>query len=95
MKTLTLITLFFAFSSSICVAQDDNPDEKPRKEREKLSPEERADKRTDKMTEILGLTNEGFIEFLGERKISFINTTKEELEESYKNFEEFMKIYQM
>ena len=43
---------------------------------------------------ILGLTYEGFMEFLGERKISFINATKEELEESYKNFEEFMKTYQ-
>lgn len=40
-----------------------------------------------------GLTYEGFIEFLGKRKISFINATKEELEESYRHFETFMHHY--
>lgn len=44
--------------------------------------------------ELLGLTYEGFIEFLGKRKIPFINATKDELEESYKNFELFMQTYQ-
>jgi len=44
--------------------------------------------------ELLGLTYEGFIEFLGKRKLSFITATKDELEESYRNFENFMKIYQ-
>ena len=41
--------------------------------------------------EILGLTYEGFMEWLGERKISFINASKEELEQDYKEFEEFME----
>ena len=44
--------------------------------------------------ELLGLTYEGFMEFLGERRLSFINATKDELEESYKNFESFMQTYQ-
>jgi predicted HTH domain antitoxin len=43
--------------------------------------------------ELLGLTYEGFIEFLGERKHSFISATKNELEESYHNFEAFMRTY--
>ena len=44
--------------------------------------------------ELLSLTYEGFIEFLGQRKLSFINATKAELEESYKDFETFMQTYQ-
>ena len=44
--------------------------------------------------ELLGLTYEGFMKFLGERRLSFINATKDELEESYKNFESFMQTYQ-
>lgn len=42
---------------------------------------------------LLGLTYEKFIELLGRRKLSFANETKEELEESYNNFETFMQSY--
>ena len=41
--------------------------------------------------EILGLTYEGFLEWLGKRKISFIRATKDELEQDYRKFEQFMK----
>ena len=41
--------------------------------------------------EILGLTYEGFLEWLGERKISFISATKGELEQDYREFEQFME----
>jgi predicted HTH domain antitoxin len=41
--------------------------------------------------EILGLTYEGFLEWLGERKISFISATKDELEQDYREFEQFME----
>jgi len=41
--------------------------------------------------EILGLTYEGFLEWLGERKISFISATKDELEQDYRKFEQFME----
>lgn len=34
---------------------------------------------------LLGLTYAGFMIWLGERKVSFITATKEELEESYQN----------
>ena len=43
--------------------------------------------------ELLGLTYEGFIEFLGKKELSFITATKEELKESYENFESFMHTY--
>ena len=41
--------------------------------------------------EILGLAYEGFLEWLGERKISFISATKGELEQDYREFEQFME----
>lgn len=44
--------------------------------------------------ELLNLTYEGFLEFLGERKLSFITASKDELEESYANFERFAKTYE-
>jgi len=44
--------------------------------------------------QILGLTYEGFIDWLGARKLSFVTATREELEESYNNFEKFMETYQ-
>jgi len=43
--------------------------------------------------QILGLTYEGFIEWLGARGLSFVNATPQELEDSYNNFEEFMQNY--
>ena len=43
--------------------------------------------------QILGLTYEGFMEWLGERGLSFITATPQELEESYNNFEKFMQSY--
>ena len=43
--------------------------------------------------ELLDLTYEGFMEFLGKRQISFVNATKDELEKSSKNFECFMQNY--
>ncbi len=42
---------------------------------------------------LLGLTYEGFIELLGKRKLPFAKATKEELEESYNDFEIFMQSY--
>lgn len=39
--------------------------------------------------EILNLTYEGFMEFLGQKNLSFITASKEELENSYANFERF------
>ena len=41
--------------------------------------------------QLLGLTYEGFMEWLGKRKISFITATPEELEESYQEFERRMQ----
>ena len=38
---------------------------------------------------LLGLTYEGFIELLGKRKLPFASATKEELEESYNDFETY------
>jgi predicted HTH domain antitoxin len=40
---------------------------------------------------LLGLTYEGFMELLGRQKLPFANATKEELEESYNEFETFMQ----
>ncbi len=40
---------------------------------------------------LLGLTYEGFIELLGRRKLPFAHATKDELEESYNEFETFMQ----
>ena len=42
---------------------------------------------------LLGLTYEGFIEWLGKRKWSFINTSDDELQASYAQFEQFMQTY--
>jgi hypothetical protein len=39
------------------------------------------------------LTYERFIELLAKQKLPFINATKEELEESYHDFEIFMQSY--
>lgn len=44
--------------------------------------------------QILGLTYEGYIDWLGARKLSFITATPQELEESYNNFEKFMESHQ-
>lgn len=44
--------------------------------------------------ELLNLTYEGFMEFLGERNLSFITASKDELEESYANFERFAQTYE-
>ncbi len=41
--------------------------------------------------QLLGLTYEEFIDWLGERKLTFINATPQELEESYHDFETFMQ----
>ncbi len=40
---------------------------------------------------ILGVTYEGFIEWLGERNVPFISASREELEKDYEEFERFMK----
>jgi predicted HTH domain antitoxin len=42
---------------------------------------------------LLGLTYEGFIEWLGKQNIPFIMAPLGELEDSYKNFENFMQAY--
>jgi len=42
----------------------------------------------------LDLTYEGFIEWLADRKLSFINATEEELEASYNDFEIFIQTYE-
>ncbi len=41
--------------------------------------------------ELLGLTYEGFMEWLGKQEISFICATKQELEHDYYTFEKFME----
>ena len=41
--------------------------------------------------ELLELTYEGFMEWLGKRKLSFIPATKEELQQDYHEFEQFME----
>lgn len=43
--------------------------------------------------QLLDLTYEAFIEFLGKRKLSFITASKDELEKSYANFEKFVQAY--
>jgi predicted HTH domain antitoxin len=43
---------------------------------------------------LLDLTYEGFIELLGERNLSFIHATQDELEQSYHDFEWFLQTYQ-
>ena len=42
---------------------------------------------------VLGITYEGFMEWLGKRKISWINVPKEERDKSYAQFKEKMKEY--
>lgn len=42
---------------------------------------------------LLGLTYEGFIEWLGKRKLSFVNASDSELQTSYEDFEQFMQTY--
>lgn len=42
---------------------------------------------------LLGFTYESFLGWLGEQKLSFITAEKEELENSYHSFENFMKTY--
>ncbi len=41
--------------------------------------------------ELIGVTYEGFMEWLGKRKLSFISATKEELEEDERKFEQLME----
>jgi predicted HTH domain antitoxin len=43
---------------------------------------------------LLELTYEGFMEWLGKRKLPFINASDEELQDSYESFETFMQTYQ-
>ena len=43
--------------------------------------------------QVLGLSYDGFMEWLGERGLSFITATPQELEESYNNFKIFMQGY--
>lgn len=42
---------------------------------------------------LLGLTYEGFLEWLGRQKLSFITASQEELTESYHHFETFIHSY--
>jgi len=42
--------------------------------------------------ELLGLTYEGFLEWLGRQKLSFITASREELNENYHQFETFMPL---
>lgn len=59
MKTLSILTLIIGLSATCVFAQEDptvNRGEHLKKERKDLTPEEIADKRTAKMTELLGLT---------------------------------------
>lgn len=42
---------------------------------------------------LLDLTYEGFLEWLGRQKLSFITASREELNESYHEFEAFMQHY--
>lgn len=61
MKTFTLLTIFIGLLGSASIAQEDLPKDDLRKKREKiekLTPQEKADKRTDKMNEVLNLTDE-------------------------------------
>jgi predicted HTH domain antitoxin len=41
---------------------------------------------------LLDLTYEGFMELLGERNLSFINASQDELKQSYEDFEQFLQI---
>jgi len=43
--------------------------------------------------QVLGLTYDGYMEWLGARGLSFITATPKELDESYKDFENFMQNY--
>jgi len=43
--------------------------------------------------ELLSLTYEGFLEWLGRQKLSFITASQKELAESYNYFETFMQSY--
>ena len=42
---------------------------------------------------LLGLTYEGFLEWLGRQKLPFITASQEELVDSYHHFEAFMQSY--
>ena len=42
---------------------------------------------------LLEMTYEDFIEWLGERKLPFINAQEDELSQSYEEFESFMQSY--
>jgi predicted HTH domain antitoxin len=43
-----------------------------------------------KAAELLGITYTEFFDLLGQKGLSFINATQEELKESYRNFEKAM-----
>lgn len=64
MKTARLLAIFMLMFGISAMAQEEpGPDFRDKKEqRDKLSPEEKADKRTDKMTEVLGLSEEQSVE---------------------------------
>lgn len=42
---------------------------------------------------LLNVSYEGFMEWLAEREIPFVNATEAELEQSYQTFEQFMEDY--
>lgn len=45
-----------------------------------------------KAAELLGITYSEFFDLLGEKGLSFINASKDEVEESYRRFKESMRI---
>ena len=87
MKKVLMITALIGAFSFTSIAQEDKTEKKEK--REQLSPEEKADKRTDKLSEILGLDSEQ------EDKIKAINLDHimkmEEIKEEHKALKERAK----
>ena len=67
MKSVAVLMLMFGLSFTQAMAQDKPKEDGDRKEMKDMTPEERAEKRTQKMVETLGLTS------AQEEKISAIN----------------------
>lgn len=58
MKNMMILTLLMVFVTIPGFSQEDRPEHPKKENMKKLTPEEKAKKRTEKMTEILGLNDD-------------------------------------
>jgi len=58
MKNIMILTILTVFVAIPGFSQEDNPEHPKKENMKKLTPEEKAKKRTEKMTEVLGLNDD-------------------------------------